>query len=72
VVALATGAHAILRVGSGRAGQIALGGLGRDAPVEPGTPASFDLLATRPGSYEVVFTPVGGGPAVPVGRLLVR
>jgi hypothetical protein len=70
-VAVAVGTHAIVRVPSAEPGQVTLAGLGRDASVEPGTPASFDLLATRAGRYDVLFRPVSGL-TVRVGRLLVR
>lgn len=70
-VALAVGTHAVVRVESAQPGQVTLAGLGRDASVEPGTPASFDLLATRAGGYDVLFKPVAG-PGVRLGRLLVR
>ena len=70
-VRIALGAHAIVRVGSTQPGQVTLAGLGRVLPVEPGTPASFDLLATRAGSYDVMFEPVSG-PAVRIGRLVVK
>ena len=45
-------------------------GLGLVQAVEPGTPAVFDVLATRPGRYDVAFEPVVGR-AVRIGRVIV-
>ena len=70
-VALAVGTHAVVSVESAQPGQVTLAGLGQDASVEPGTPAGFDLLATRAGSYDVLFKPLAG-PGVRLGRVLVR
>ena len=70
-VRIGLGAHVIVRVESTQSGQVTLAGLGSVLPVEPGTPASFDLLATHAGSYDVVFEPVSD-PGVRVGRLAVR
>lgn len=70
-VTMALGAHATVRVDSARPGQVTLVGLGRVLPVEPGTPASFDVLAASAGTYDVVFEPVSG-PGVRIGRLAIR
>jgi hypothetical protein len=37
-------------------GNVEVTGLGLLEAVSPGTPAVFDLLASRPGSYDVVLT----------------
>ena len=65
-----TGARVVVRVSSTVAGQTELEGLGLIEPVEPGVPASFDVLATRPGRYVVALLPVEGSRAV-LGTLVV-
>ena len=67
---LRAGTHVTLQVASTRAGEVLLRGLGLVQPVEPGTPASFDVLLTAPGRYDAVLDPVAGRP-VRVGRLVV-
>jgi hypothetical protein len=68
---VAAGAHVIVRVESEVAGQAQIEALGLVQPVEPGSPASFDVLASRPGRYEVALLPVEGRRAV-LGTLVVR
>ena len=65
------GAHVIVTVSARAPGQIELEALGRTAPVDPGTPAVFDLLLDRPGTYPVTYAPVGDE-ARPVAELVVR
>ena len=67
---LRAGTHVTLQVASTRAGEVLLRGLGLVQPVEPGTPASFDVLLTAPGRYDAVLDPVVGRP-VRVGHLVV-
>jgi hypothetical protein len=56
------GARVVVTVSVPSPGQVELEGLGRLDSADPGTPAEFDLLADRPGRYEVTFTPVEGSP----------
>jgi hypothetical protein len=59
-VRLVQGDHALVRVSAAQAGDASVMGLTDSA--EPGTPATFDLLARGPASYAVTFTPVLGSP----------
>jgi hypothetical protein len=63
-------AHAILRVNAGSPGNVEVRLLGLIAAVAPGTPAVFDILATRAGSYDVEFVPLNGE-RVRIGKLVV-
>ena len=65
-----TGAHVILEVASAQPGEATVPALGLVQAAETSTPARFDLLAERPGTYDVSFEPAVGDPAV-VGRLVV-
>ena len=47
------GSHVAIRVEAGVAGDVEIPGLGLIQPVAPGTPAVFDVLATRAGRYDV-------------------
>jgi hypothetical protein len=67
---IAPGAHVVLEVRTSEPGEARIAGLELVQAAEPATPARFDLLAERPGSYEVTFAPVLGTPAA-VGRLVV-
>ena len=49
-----------LRVSSTAPGQVAVDGLGLVADLTPAAPATFDVLAVRPGRFDVTVTPVGG------------
>jgi hypothetical protein len=69
---VAAGAHIVLQVGTSEAGQATVAALSLVAPAEPSTPARFDLLASRPGTYPVAFQPARGGAARTVGTLTVR
>lgn len=64
------GTHAVVTVEAPKPGEIELAGLGRIAPVERRTPATFDLFTDRPGRFRVVYTPVRG-PEQRVGTLVV-
>jgi hypothetical protein len=55
-----------------RPGLVELEGLGLSAPAEPLTPARFDVLVARPGSFPVTFVPAGRGDPARVGTLVVR
>jgi hypothetical protein len=65
------GSHVLLEVTTNRPGQATVGPLDLVAPAEPHTPAHFDVLATRPGSYPVAFQPAAGGSVRTVGTLTV-
>ena len=52
-------------------GQVELQGLGLSAPAEPLTPARFEVLERRPGSYDVRFTPAEGGEPRGAGTLRI-
>jgi hypothetical protein len=55
-----SGAHVILRVTAGTAGNVEVPALGLLAAVTPSSPAAFDLLASRPGRHEVVLVTLSG------------
>ena len=67
---VATGAHVVVEVTTSAAGEASVAGLGLVQTAEPATPARFDVLANRPGTYGVAFDPAAGGSAT-VGRLVV-
>ena len=60
VRAVRRGSHVVVRVEAQIAGDVELLGLGLTAAVTPGTPAVFDLLATRAGRYEVSLLSIAG------------
>ena len=64
------GAHVVIEVATAAAGEASVGGLGLVQAAEPNSPARFDVLADRPGSYRVDFAPAAGRAAA-VGRLVV-
>jgi hypothetical protein len=68
---LRAGAAATLEVSVDEPGSVDIPGLGLSAPANPVTPARFDILANRPGRYELIFTPATGEPTEPAGRLVV-
>jgi hypothetical protein len=68
---LPAGRAATLEVAVEEPGSVALPGLGLSAPADPVTPARFEVLPAREGDYEIEFSPAGGGPSVPAGRLVV-
>jgi hypothetical protein len=55
-----------------RPGQVEIPALGVSAVAEPVTPARFDLLQQRPGSYPIRFVPVGDEPSGRAGTLVVK
>ena len=57
---VATGAHVVVRVSAREPGNVEIAGLGLLQPVAPGTPAIFDLLASRPGRYDVELVALNG------------
>ncbi len=59
-VAVEEGDHVVLTVRSDLTDTVEVVGLDRLAPVAPGLPATFDILADRPGLYPVVLTADGG------------
>ena len=65
------GRAATVVVESSRPGTIELQGLGLIAPVEPLTPASFEVLATRPARHEVRLTAADGERSREVGVLVI-
>jgi hypothetical protein len=66
---LEPGRAAVVVVRADQPGQVDLEGLGMSAPADPFTPARFDVLATRPVTAVVRFTPAGAGAAEVVGTL---
>ena len=68
---LAAGRAATVEVSVAEPGDVSIPGLGLTEPAEPDTPASFDVLATSPGPYELVFMPASGAPNEPAGKLVV-
>jgi hypothetical protein len=61
----------VFRVAVPAPGEVDLDKLGLVDSATPRTPATFDLLLERPGSYEATFRPVGGR-SQPAGTLVVR
>jgi hypothetical protein len=68
---LRAGAAVTVEVSVEEPGSVEIPGLGLNSPADPLTPARFDVLASRPGRYELLFTPAGGNPSEPAGRLVV-
>jgi hypothetical protein len=68
---LRAGVAATLEVSVDEAGSVEIPDMGLTAPADTLTPARFDVLASRPGRYELLFTPAGGDPSEPAGRLVV-
>lgn len=68
---LPAGDAATVRVSVDEAGSVEIPDLGLSAPADPVTPARFDVLASRPGRYPLIFSPAGGGASEPAGRLVV-
>src|SRR2546423_6970404 len=60
VLSLVPGDHALVRVSATQPGDASVMGLVDTA--EPGTPATFDVLAPAPARYAVTFTPEFGRP----------
>jgi hypothetical protein len=68
---LRAGAAATVEVAVREPGTVDIAGLGLTSPADPVTPARFEVFATRPGRYELTFTPAAGERAEPAGRLVV-
>jgi hypothetical protein len=68
---LRAGDAATVEVSVDEPGSVEIPGMGLTAPAGPVTPARFDVLASRPGRYQLLFTPAGGEPSEPAGRLVV-
>ena len=62
---------ATLVVAVDRPGQVDVRGLGLTDTAERNSPASFDVLAPKPGRYEVDFLPAGTSTREPVGTIVV-
>jgi hypothetical protein len=65
-----TGARVVLNVSSATAGQVEVDGLGLVQAVAPAAPVTFDVIASRPGRYQVVLLPVEGDRRI-LGTLVV-
>jgi len=68
---LPLGRAATVEVSVDEPGSVELPGLGLSANADQHTPARFDLLPTRAGNYEIVFTPAQGDESRPAGTLVV-
>ena len=68
---LRAGDAATVEVAVEEPGSVEIPGMGLSATADPVTPARFDVLASRPGRYELLFTPAGANPSEPAGRLVV-
>ena len=68
---LRAGDAATVEVAVEEPGSVEIPGMGLSATADPVTPARFDVLASRPGRYQLLFTPAGGNPSEPAGRLVV-
>jgi hypothetical protein len=71
-IRMRAGDAATVEVAVPEAGTVAIPGMGLSAAADRFTPARFDVYASRPGRYALVFTPAGGELAEPAGRLVVR
>jgi hypothetical protein len=68
---LRAGDAATVEVSVEESGSVDIPGMGLTATAGPDTPARFDVLASHPGRYQLLFTPAGGNPSEPAGRLVV-
>ena len=62
---------ATLEVSVDEPGIVELPGLRLTASADEHTPARFEVFPTRPGRYEVLFTPARGDESRPAGMLVV-
>jgi hypothetical protein len=69
VTRVVQGDHLLVRVSATEAGDASVAG--QTDTAEPGTPASFDLLAPAPGRYPVTFAPAFSRPRR-IGMLEVK
>jgi hypothetical protein len=65
------GTAVTVEVAVNEAGTVDIPDLGMTSPADPFTPARFDVLATRPGRYPLLFTPAAGEQPEPAGSLVV-
>ena len=68
---LPAGRAATVEVSVTEPGDVSIPGLGLTEPADPDTPASFDVLGTDPGTYELVFMPASGAESEPAGKLVM-
>ena len=68
---LVAGTAATVEVSVNEAGNVAIPDMGLTAVADQFTPARFDVFATRPGRYRLVFMPAGGDESEPAGKLVV-
>jgi hypothetical protein len=68
---LEQGTAATLEVSVAEPGNVQIPGLGLSAAATTFTPARFDILATDPGDYELLFAPAGGEATEPAGKLVI-
>jgi hypothetical protein len=57
---VARGTHVVIRIATPEPGEVAIPPLGLSGTAAPGTPASFDVLAERPGRFDIGFAAVAG------------
>jgi hypothetical protein len=62
---------ATLEVSVDQPGSVELPGLGLTASTDEHTPARFEVFPTRPGKYEILFTPADGDESRRAGTLVV-
>jgi hypothetical protein len=65
------GTHLVVTVSSKEPGQAFIDGLGQVLPVTPGTPARFDLLLDRKGTFRVLVRPIDQGDDIQAGTIKV-
>ena len=65
------GEAATIEVAVNEPGSVEIPNMGLTAAADPVTPAQFDVLATRPGRYRLLFTPAGRESSEPAGKLVV-
>jgi hypothetical protein len=68
---LPEGSAATIEVVVDEPGSVRIPGLGLTSPANPLTPARFDVLATDPGRYELVYTPASSEMPETAGKLVV-
>jgi hypothetical protein len=68
---LPAGEAATVEVAVTQPGSVDIPDMGLSSAADPVTPARFDVLATRPGRYRLVFTPARGEQPEPAGSLVV-
>lgn len=63
---------ATLEVSVDEPGSVELPRLGLTTSTDEHTPARFEVFPTRPGKYEILFTPADGDESRPAGTLVVE